>query len=388
MISDDEKLKLSIKQIPIGVVAAICPWNFPLVLAMSKIAAGLITGNCVIVKPSPFTPYSILRFTELVRDVLPAGVLQALNGDATLGPRLCEHPGIDKISFTGSTATGKRILASVASTLKPVSLELGGNNASIVFPDVDPNIVAPQVAMGAFFNSGQLCVASKRIYVHERIYDKFLEVMKDTVESWKSSPTSSLETGIMVGPVQNKPQYDIVKGLFKDSRDAGHKFATGDQSYESDDKSYLIKPAIVDNPPDDSLVVIGETFGTSLRPLPQSCLIDTKLRDSQSSNTRNNHPGPIVPVLRWSDEEDVLRRANDCLSGLGGTIWSSEVARARKMAARIEAGTVWINSMEIPLPQAHLAGYKESGLGGEWGKEGLLTYCKPQVTHCYKSAVI
>lgn len=261
MIQDDENLRLTIKQVPIGVVAAICPWNYPVVLAISKIAASLITGNCTIVKPSPFTPYSILKFVELVRHLFPPGVIQTLNGDANLGQRLCTHPGIDKISFTGSTATGKKIVASAASTLKSVTLELGGNNASIVCPDVDPNIVAPQVAFGSFLNAGQLCIASKRIYVHDKIYDEFLKVMVRTVKSWKVSPTSNLETGITIGPIQNQMQYDIVKRFFQDSMDAGYKFATGERSLDSAD-SFLVNPAIIDNPPDDSLIVTGEPFGT------------------------------------------------------------------------------------------------------------------------------
>ncbi|KAK6069213.1 aldehyde dehydrogenase [Seiridium cupressi] len=356
VIQDDAELKLTIVRKAIGVVAAICPWNYPLVLAMGKIAAALITGNCVIVKPSPFTPYSILKFTEFVQDVFPPGVLQALNGDASLGPLLCAHPGIGKISFTGSTATGKKILTTAAQTMKRVTLELGGNNASIICPDVDPLIVAPQVATGSFFNSGQLCVASKRLYVHEDIYDQFLEVMVQTVQKWKVASTSTLEDRIMLGPIQNEMQYNIVKQFFQHSIDNEHHFAVGGAFPESSD-NFIIQPTIVDNPPDDALVVTGEAFG------------------------------PIVPVMKWKDEDDVIRRANDTHSGLGGAVWSNDLDRAQSIADRIEAGTIWINSFEKPLPQAHLYGYKESGLGGEWGQEGLLVYSKPQVVHCYKAAV-
>ncbi|KAI0528461.1 aldehyde dehydrogenase [Xylaria digitata] len=357
IIQDDDELRLTIVQKPIGIVAAICPWNYPLVLAMAKIAAALITGNCIIVKPSPFTPYSILKFVELVQPIFPLGVLQALNGDDTLGPQLTMHPGIDKITFTGSTATGKKIIASAAATLKSVTLELGGNSASIICPDVDPLVVAPQVALGSFFNSGQLCVASKRVYVHEDIYDDFLQVMVDTVKQWKIAPTSGLEPDIMLGPIQNEMQYNIVKQFFEDSRANEHHFVLGGELNEPCG-NYIVSPAIVDNPPDKSLVVTGEAFG------------------------------PIVPVMRWKDEEDVIRRANDTTTGLGGAVWSNDLERARSIADRIEAGTVWINSFEKPLPQAHLYGYKESGIGGEWGREGLSAYCKPQVTHYYKARVV
>ncbi|KAJ3535741.1 hypothetical protein NM208_g7014 [Fusarium decemcellulare] len=354
ILQDDDQLRLSIKEKPLGVVAAICPWNYPMVLAMGKIAAALITGNCVIVKPSPFTPYSILKVAELLKGTLPPGVLQALNGDDTLGPALCNHAGIDKISFTGSTATGKKIAATAAKTLKPVTLELGGNSASIICPDIDPAVVAPQVALGSFMNSGQLCVASKRVYVHEDIYDEFLKVMVETVKQWAVGPTSDLKPGTMLGPIQNEMQYNIVTQFFEDTAKNGYKFALGAKP-DGSDEGFIIKPSIIDNPPDDSLVVSGEAFG------------------------------PIVPLMKWTDEDEVIRRANDTLTGLGGAVWSKDIDRARRLADRIEAGTIWINSFEKPLPQAHLAGYKESGLGGEWGRRGLLAYCKPQVIHQYKS---
>ncbi|KAG5655679.1 hypothetical protein KAF25_009178 [Fusarium avenaceum] len=355
IIQDDDELTLSIKEEPLGVVAAICPWNYPLVLAIGKLAAALITGNCIIIKPSPFTPYSILKVVELFQSVFPPGVAQALNGDQ-IGPALCTHTGINKITFTGSTATGKKISEVAGKLLKPVTLELSGNSASIVCSDVDPKIVAPQVALGSFMNSGQFCVASKRIFVHEDIYDEFLKVMVETVKQWTVAPTSTMEPGIMLGPVQNQMQYDIVKGFFEDASQNGYKFALGSHSNESHD-GFVIKPAIIDNPPDNSLVVTGEAFG------------------------------PIVPVLKWRDETEVIDRANDTPSGLGGSVWSRDIDRAQRLARQIEAGTIWINSFEKPLPQAYLSGHKESGLGGEWGRKGLLAYCKSKVTHLYKSKI-
>ncbi|KIL88391.1 hypothetical protein FAVG1_08470 [Fusarium avenaceum] len=356
IIQDDYELTLSIKEEPLGVVAAICPWNYPLVLAIGKLAAALITGNCIIIKPSPFTPYSILKVIELFQSVFPPGVAQALNGDQ-IGPALCTHTGINKITFTGSTATGKKISEVAGKLLKPVTLELSGNSASIVCADVDPKIVAPQVALGSFMNSGQFCVASKRIFVHEDIYDEFLKVMVDTVKQWTVAPTSTMEPGIMLGPVQNQMQYDIVKGFFEDASQNGYKFALGSSHSNESHDGFVIKPAIIDNPPDNSLVVTGEAFG------------------------------PIVPVLKWRDEAEVIDRANDTPSGLGGSVWSRDIDRAQRMARQIEAGTIWINSFEKPLPQGYLSGHKESGLGGEWGRKGLLAYCKSKVTHLYKSKI-
>ncbi|KAM6524522.1 hypothetical protein FALCPG4_010132 [Fusarium falciforme] len=252
---------------------------------------------------------------------------------------MCNHPAIQKISFTGSTATGKKIMANASSGLKNITLELGGNSASIIFPDVDIDIVAPQVALGSFFNSGQLCVASKRVYVHKDIYDDFLRKMVEVVKSWKVGFPST-PGGVMLGPVQNEMQYNVVRSILKDSIDKGYRFALGGQL-----------------PADDSLVVKAEAFG------------------------------PIVPVLSWSDEDKLLSRVNDTTTGLGGAVWSSDIDRAHRIASRIHAGTVWINSFEKPLPQAYLAGHKESGVGGEWGRHGLLSFCNPQIFHYYKSPV-
>ncbi|KAH7374606.1 aldehyde dehydrogenase [Plectosphaerella cucumerina] len=355
IVQDDEELRLTLHHAPIGIVGAICPWNFPLILGVGKIAPALLTGNTVIIKPSPFTPYSIVKFTEIVAKLFPAGVLQALNGGPELGPMICEHPDIRKISFTGSTATGKKIMSSASSKLKDITLELGGNSASIICPDVDVNIAAPQVALGSFFNSGQLCVASKRLFVHEDIYDAFLKKLVEVVGSWKVG-APSLE-GVMLGPVQNEMQYKIVRDIFEDSVRNGHKFALGGLE-EADDSSYIIRPAIIDNPPDSSVVVTKEAFG------------------------------PIVPVLKWSNEQDLMARVNDTESGLGGAVWSDDLVRAHRLAAQIEAGTVWINSFEKPLPQAFLSGHKESGVGGEGGKHGLFAFLKPQMIHLYKNPVV
>jgi len=354
-ITDDAELKLTLRYVPVGVVAAICPWNYPLVLAMGKIGAALITGDCVIIKPSPYTPYSILKFTEQVASIFPPGVIQALHGDEKIGPLLCEHPGVQKISFTGSTATGKRIMASASRTLKNITLELGGNSASIVCPDVDVKFVASQVAVGSFFNSGQLCVASKRIYVHKDIYTEFLSAMTEVVRSWKVSP-STVDSGNMLGPIQNEMQYNIVKKFFQDTVNNGYKFALGGGEI-NDGGSFIVKPAIIDNPPEHSMVVAEEAFG------------------------------PIVPVMSWTTEDEVISRVNNTTTGLGGAVWSSDTDYAYALAKRIEAGTVWINSFEKPIPQGFFAGHKESGVGGEWGKAGLLSYCNAQSIHYYKNAV-
>jgi len=197
---DDEKVMLT-RYTPLGVVGAICPWNFPIILSLGKVIPALLTGNTIIVKPSPYTPYTTLKIVELAHEILAPGILQAVGGDDKLGPMLTTHAGIAKISFTGSIATGKKVMAAAAGTLKRVTLELGGNDASIVLPDVDIKKIAPELVMGAFQNSGQVCVATKRIYIHEDIYD---EMLKEMVAFTKSIKTGDPSSGALLGPIQNK----------------------------------------------------------------------------------------------------------------------------------------------------------------------------------------
>ncbi|KAG9662702.1 betaine aldehyde dehydrogenase 1, partial [Aureobasidium melanogenum] len=350
-VEDDEKI-LTTRYMPLGVVGAICPWNFPLVLSFGKICPALLTGCTIIVKPSPFTPYTSLKAIELAQTIFPPGVVQVLGGDDKLGPMFTEHPGIAKISFTGSTATGKKIMAACSKTLKRVTLELGGNDASIVREDVDIEATAPQLVMGAFQNSGQVCVATKRIYIHEKIYRPMVDAMAKVAASLKVGTPD--EKGVMLGPTQNQMQYEKVKTFFQDSKDKGYNFITGSGDVE-EKNGFWIQPAIIDNPPNDSKIIQEEQFGL------------------------------ILPVQPYSDEEEVIKRANSTNSGLGACVWSKDEKAAERIALRLEAGSVFINSFEKPTPQAIFGGHKESGIGGEWGTQGLLSYCNPHVIHLYKS---
>ena len=311
-----------------------------------------MTGNCIIIKPSPFTPYTSLKFTELAQQIFPPGVIQVVGGNNELGAQLCAHPGISKISFTGSTATGKKVMETAAKTLKRVTLELGGNDASIILPDVDVKKVAPEVAMGAFQNSGQVCVATKRIYVHESIYKEFLEEMTKFTKSIKVGNPNDGDN--LLGPVQNQMQYERVKGFFADSKAKGYKFAAGEPDV-AESKGFFIQPTIIDNPPNDSRIIQEEPFG------------------------------PIVPLQPWSDLEEVIARANSVNVGLGACVWGKDVEQASKVARRLEAGSVFVNSYEKLTPRATFGGHKESGIGAEWGNTGLLAYCNPHVIHVYKS---
>lgn len=349
-LEDGEKIVYT-RYMPLGVVGAICPWNFPLILSVGKIAPAVATGNTIIVKPSPFTPYTALKVVEIAQEIFPPGVVQVVGGDDKLGPMLTGHPGIDKISFTGSIPTGKKVMEACAKTLKRVTLELGGNDATIILPDVDVEKVAPEVAQGAFMNSGQVCVATKRIYIHSSIYRPFLEAMVKFVKEQKVGAFD--QEGITLGPIQNSMQFEKVKNMFKDSKDQGYKFAVGEPDISSS-KGFFVQPTIIDNPPENSRIVQEEPFG------------------------------PIVPTMQYDDLEDAIARANDTRTGLGACVWGKDIEKAEAVAARLEAGNVFVNSYEKPTPQAFFSGHKESGIGGEWGKLGILAYMNAHVIHSYK----
>ena len=326
--------------LPIGVVAAVVPWNFPILLAMQKLAPALLAGNTVILKPSPFTPLTTLKIGEILRDVLPAGVMNVISGDDSLGPRLSSHAGIAKISFTGSTATGKRVMAAAAQDLKRVTLELGGNDPSIVMADVDVDGLAEKLFWSAFTNSGQVCIASKRMYVHDAVYDRLRDALVAIAKKVKVG--DGMEDGVAIGPIQNRPQFERVKELIADAKAKGHTFALGGEV--PDGRGYFVPISIVDNPPEDSRVVREEAFG------------------------------PVLPLLRFSEIEDVVARANNTEYGLGATVWCADDDQAADIASRLNAGTVWVNELQGISPFAAFAGHRHSGLGMANGVHGLLEF--------------
>ncbi|RGP69708.1 aldehyde dehydrogenase [Fusarium sporotrichioides] len=343
VIEDKPGRKVVTKYVPLGVAVGIVPWNFPIFLATAKIGPALIAGNAFILKPSPFTPYCGLKLAELANQYFPTGVVQALSGDDNLGPWLTAHPGVDKISFTGSTATGKKVLQSAAPTLKRVTLELGGNDPAIICDDVDVKEIAPKIAFGALMNSGQLCMAIKRIYAHESIYDDLVKELAAAVNSFTVG--DGLDSNTALGPVQNHLQFDRVKNLLADIESQGYKLAAGSTSASTAGKGYFITPTIVENPPDDSRIVVEEPFG------------------------------PVFPVLKWTDEADVLRRANDNPMGLSASVWTKDMEKAERMSSKIKAGTVWINAHHELNYNVAFGGAKQSGLGAEHGIEGIKAYC-------------
>ncbi|NBR31134.1 MAG: aldehyde dehydrogenase family protein [Sphingomonadaceae bacterium] len=331
------------RYVPIGVVAAISPWNFPVALSAFKIAPALLAGNTMVLKPSPFTPMTVLRIGELVRDFVPAGVLNIISGGDALGPMMTAHPGVDKISFTGSTATGKRVMAAAALGLKRLTLELGGNDAAIIMPDVPIEETAQKVFRSAFVNSGQVCIATKRAYVHEAIYDEFRDALARLVVSAKVGDGS--EPGITHGPIQNRLQFGRVNDIVADCEAHGFAMIRGEATAGT---GYFLPLTLVDNPPPESRIVKEEQFG------------------------------PILPLIRFSDVDEVIAWANDSDMGLAGTIWSRNIDAALKLADRMETGNVWINEALALSPYAAFAGHKQSGLGVESGIEGLMAYTEPK----------
>lgn len=334
-----------IRHVPIGVVGAIAPWNFPVQLMAWKLAPALKAGNTVVAKPSPFTPLTTLRIGELLLDLLPPGVLNIISGRDHLGPLMSEHPDIDKISFTGSTATGKAVMRGAAGNLKRLTLELGGNDPAIVLPDADVQSVAERLFWGAFRNAGQVCIAAKRIYVHDDIYDRFAARMAELAGAHPPLPGNM--PGARIGPVQNRTQFERVKAMIEEARATGLDFLSGPG--EMAGPGNFIAPTLIDNPPDDSRVVREEPFG------------------------------PLVPLLRYSDIDDAIRRANDSEYGLASSVWSADIEQAAAVGRQLEAGTVWLNTIHGMTPTLPFSGHKQSGIGVENATEGLLEYTNVQV---------
>ncbi|KAG9120825.1 hypothetical protein FRC07_003529 [Ceratobasidium sp. 392] len=356
VLVDNEQQKTVERYVPIGVCAGIVPWNVPFALCVIKIAGALMTGNTLIIKPSPFTPLTTLRFFKDIQHLVPPGVLSVLSGDDSLGPLITSHPGIDKISFTGSSFTGQKVMASSSAGLKRVTLELGGNDPLILLPDVDPKAVAPQIFWGAFLVSGQACIAAKRIYVHEKIYDEFRDAFVEYSKTVKVG--NGLEPDTQLGPIQNLPQYKKVLSYFDDAHANGYKFVLGGDVNPNPNNGLYVPISIVDNPPEDSKLVREEPFG------------------------------PIVPLLKWSDEKDVIKRANDTNLGLAASVWGKDLETVERIALQIQAGTVSMNQF-IPFGAAtSFGGHKQSGLGVEGGVTGLKAYSNVQLVTLKKDAVL
>jgi acyl-CoA reductase-like NAD-dependent aldehyde dehydrogenase len=349
LICDNEQRRIELRFRPLGVAGIITPWNAPVNLAAGPMASALYTGNCVIIKPSPFTPLTTLRIGEIIRGIVPPGVVNVLAGGDELGALLTTHPGIDKISFTGSVATGKKVMAAAAGTLKRVTLELGGNDAAIVLPDVDVTDVAKKLFFAATVNSGQVCMAVKRIYAHEDIYDALCAALAE--EARKARVGDGLDPDTTLGPIQNRRQYQRVCELKAEALQRG-KAVEGAAPHGG---GYFIAPTVVTGLSESDRLVAEEQFG------------------------------PVFPVLKFRDVEDAIRRANDTRYGLSGSVWSRDIQRATEIAARLEVGTAWINQHRHTAPDVPFGGAKESGIGRTYSRRGLEAYLEPQVISILKS---
>ncbi|MEJ8855682.1 aldehyde dehydrogenase family protein [Variovorax robiniae] len=345
VLQDNEQGRVELHRKPLGVVGSITPWNYPVLIAVWHVLPALRTGNTVVMKPSPFTPLATLRMAELLNEVLPAGVLNCVSCDdktSNLGAQMSAHPLIRKIVFTGSTNTGKRVMASAAETLKRLTLELGGNDAGIVLPDADPKAIAEGLFWGGFINNGQTCAAMKRLYVHDSIHDDVCEHLVAYAKNVKMG--DGMDETSMLGPVQNRPQFDIVSRLVADAKKKGEVLIGGEPG------DGLFFPATI---------IAGLKNGDSL--------VDTE------------QFGPALPVIRYSDVNEAVRAANDSQNGLGGSVWSSDVEHAKRIALRMETGSVWINKHGAIQPNAPFGGVKLSGLGAEFTEDGMKEYTDGQV---------
>lgn len=341
------------RYIPLGVVGAIPAWNVPVMLAAFKFGPALLTGNTVVLKPSPYTPLTTLRIGELAAALLPPGVLNVVSGGDDLGPMLTAHPGVDKISFTGSTATGRRVMASAAPTLKHLTLELGGNDAAVVMPDVDLDDVIPRLFWAAFFNNGQVCVAVKRMYVHQDIYEPFKAALAAYARTIAVGDCTNPAN--QIGPLCNFAQYQRVRDLIRDAHEQGYDFLIGHEP-ASDSVGYFIPVTIIDNPPEQSRIVQEEQFG------------------------------PVLPLISFDDYDAVIDRVNASELGLGASIWGRDEELALKLASRIVSGAVWLNESMYISPTMAFGGAKQSGIGVEGGLEGLLQYTSAQTIIRRRSA--
>ena len=344
ILKEDHTIKVVEHRTPLGVVAAITPWNGPMVLLAIKLAPALLVGNTIVVKPAPTTPLTSLLLGELCNEHFPRGVVNVIVDRNDLGEMLTSHPDVAKVAFTGSTTTGKKVMQSAASSVKRLTLELGGNDVAIVLDDADPAKVAPQIFAGAMMNAGQICVAIKRVYIHESLYEQMCTALAKLADAAVVGNGKNEATEI--GPLQNKMQYEKVKALIEESRRDGKVIAGGEVL---EGPGYFIRPTIVRDIPDTARLVREEQFG------------------------------PVLPLLSYKSIDEVIERANDSPYGLGGTVWSSNPDRALAVALRIDTGVVWVNCHMNLYADVAIGGAKQSGVGAEQGIEGLREFTQRHV---------
>jgi acyl-CoA reductase-like NAD-dependent aldehyde dehydrogenase len=346
-ILDNGSARAELRRRAIGVVAAITPWNFPLLLAGWKLGPALRAGNTVVLKPSPYTPLATLRLGEIVNEVLPPGVISVVSGGDHLGAWMTSHPAVGKVSFTGSVATGKKVMTSAAEGLKRLTLELGGNDAAIVLDDANPEAIGKGLFWGSFINCGQICAGIKRIFVPEALHDDVVDVLAERASRVRVGPGT--QEGVQLGPIQNRPQFERVRGLVSDALSDGASAATGGAPL--DGAGYFFPPTILTGAREGMRIVDEEQFG------------------------------PAVPVLTYRTLDEAIDRANATRFGLSGSVWGSDLDRAADAAARLDCGTAFVNDHLALDPGLPFGGSKESGIGVENGHWGLEEFTQLQVVH-------
>tara|TARA_R110002110_G_scaffold211304_1_gene423998 strand:- start:18606 stop:20015 length:1410 start_codon:yes stop_codon:yes gene_type:complete len=345
VLQDNNEGTVELHRKPLGVVGSITPWNFPVMIAIWHIMPALRTGNTVVIKPSPMTPLSTIRLVEIMNEVLPAGVVNCVtgvDGAESLGAAMSSHPDIRKIVFTGSCATGQNVMRSAAETMKRLTLEMGGNDAGIVLPDVDPAAIAEGLFWGGFINNGQTCASMKRLYVHADVYE---EVCAELVNFAKNIPMGDgMSEDSILGPIQNQMQFDKVKRLVDAAKPKGRVLLGGEPG-----EGLFFPPTIIADLTNDDALVAEEQFG------------------------------PALPIIKYTDLDAVIALANQSENGLGGSVWSSDIEKAKEVASQMECGSVWINKHGAIQPNAPFGGVKKSGIGVEFSEEGLQEYTDIQV---------
>ncbi|HEX2139153.1 MAG TPA: aldehyde dehydrogenase family protein [Woeseiaceae bacterium] len=345
VLEASEKSRIELHREPLGVVASITPWNWPLLIAIWHVVPAIRTGNTVVIKPSPFTPLGTLRLFELVSQALPRGLINVISGDDELGAALSRHEDVNKVVFTGSIATGKKIMSNAAPTLKPLTLELGGNDPAIVLPDADPEAFAEGLFWGSMINSGQTCGAIKRLYVHDSIFDRTCEAL--VAFSRKIPMGDGLSDSNLLGPLQNERQFNRVVELVEDAKAQGATILCGGEP--AGGNGYFYPVTFVSDITDGTRLVDEEQFG------------------------------PVLPIVRYTDVDEAVAHANGLEYGLDASVWGTDREETSRIAARLEAGTVWVNKHAEIAPHVPFGGIKCSGLGVEFGEEGLAAYTSIKV---------
>lgn len=345
VVFEDETRRDELHRKPYGVIAAIAPWNWPLMISIWQVIPALYAGNTVVLKPSEYTSVCGLELARVVADALPPGVLNTVSGDGSVGAMLVEDADVNKIMFTGSGATGARIVAAAARNLTPTTMELGGNDAAIVLDDADPKAIAPGLFWGAFLNMGQTCACAKRLYVPDALHDQIVDELKAIIAALPMG--DGLQPGIAMGPVQNPMQLKKVVALVESAREEGGAIVCGGVLPDGPGNFYPL--TLVTGLRDGARLVDEEQFG------------------------------PVLPIIRYSDLEQAIANANRLDVGLGASVWSSDSQRAAQVATRLQAGTVWVNQHGMVHPMVPFGGNKRSGWGVEFGQEGLKGVTQPQV---------